>query len=245
MPEHIWKTIRIGEHTADVLEPAEPLTDRAVMFLHGHGEQTLVDNPVFTKLLGDKGLRVVCPHGGKSWWLDRQCNQFDTNQTPSAYLKNEVLPWIENNWNTAPPRVALLGVSMGAQGVLHLAYPQGREFPVVIAISPIVDFYHCLGNGFPLDEMFADAEEARQWNITLHLHPLNWPRYQYIFCDPQDVWIEGCERLGMKLSASGILHERDFDTTGGGHTWDYFNKVAPTAIEYLAKKLQRVLDELA
>ncbi|MFK7819426.1 MAG: alpha/beta hydrolase-fold protein [Planctomycetaceae bacterium] len=245
MSEHKWKTIRIGQHPADVLEPAEPLTDRAVLFLHGHGERTLADNPVFTKLLGDKGLRVVCPHGGQGWWLDRICRPFDESQTPAAYVRDEVLPWIRGNWNAEPPRVALLGVSMGAQGVLHMAYPDGRSFPVVVAISPIVDFYHCLGNGFPLDDMYANAEEARQSNVTLHLNPLNWPRYQNLFCDPQDVWMEGCERLGMKLSASGIIHERDFETSGGGHTWEYFDRVAPKAIDYLARKLQRVLDELA
>jgi S-formylglutathione hydrolase FrmB len=245
MSDHTWKSIRIGNHTADVLEPANPLTDRAVLFLHGHGERTLADNPVFTKLLGDKGLRVICPHGGQGWWLDRICKPFDENQTPAAYVRDEILPWIEGNWNAAPPRVGLLGVSMGAQGVLHMAYPDGRSFPVVVGISPIVDFYHCIGNGFPLDDMFEDVEEARQANVTLHLNPLNWPRYQNLFCDPQDVWMEGCERLGMKLSASGIIHERDFETSGGGHTWEYFERVAPKAIDYLARKLQRVLDELA
>lgn len=243
MADHKWKQIEIGGHKADVLEPAEPLTERAVLFMHGHGEQTLVDNPVFTELLGNRGLRTICPHGGKGWWLDRACEAFDSTRTPAAWVTDEILPWVAANWNAAAPRVALLGVSMGGQGVLQMAYPKGREFPVVAAISPIVDFYNCLGNGFPLDDMFADAEEARQWNVTLNLNPLNWPRYQHLFCDPTDIWLEGCERLGMKLSASGILHERDFETTGGGHTWDYFNKVAPKAIEYLAKKLQRVVDE--
>ncbi len=245
MADHKWKQIEIGGHKADVLEPAEPLTERAVLFMHGHGEQTLVDNAVFTELLGQRGLRTICPHGGKGWWLDRACQAFDPTRTTAAWVTDEVLPWIATHWNAAAPRVALLGVSMGGQGVLQMAYPRGREFPVVIAISPIVDFHHCLGNGFPLDDMFADTEEARQWNVTLNLNPLNWPRYQHLFCDPTDVWLEGCERLGMKLSASGILHERDFETTGGGHTWDYFNKVAPKAIEYLAKKLQRVVDESA
>lgn len=245
MPDHKWKQIEIGGHKADVLEPAAPLTERAVLFMHGHGEQTLVDNPVFTELLGNRGLRTICPHGGKSWWLDRACETFDPSKTSAAWIENEVLPWVAANWNANAPRVALLGVSMGGQGVLQMAYPKGREFPVVVAISPIVDFYHCLGNGFPLDDMFADSEEARQWNVTLNLNPLNWPRYQHLFCDPTDIWLEGCERLGMKLSASGILHERDFETIGGGHTWSYFNKVAPKAIEYLAKKLQRVVDESA
>lgn len=245
MSDHSWKTITIAGHAADVLEPAEPLTDRAVLFLHGHGERTLADNEVFTRLLGERGLRVICPHGGKGWWLDRLCTAFDETTTPAAWIADDVLPWIAANWNAEPPRVGLLGVSMGGQGVLQMAYPDGRRFPVVVAISPIVDFYHCLGNGFPLDEMFADREEARQWNVTLNLHPLNWPRYQFIFCDPQDIWFEGCERLGMKLSASGIIHERDFDTSGGGHTWEYFERVAPAAVDYLSRKLQRVIDELA
>ena len=134
---------------------------------------------------------------------------------------------------------------MGAQGALRLAYSDGRRFPVVVAISPIVDFHLCMGNGFPLDDMFPDIEAARQDNVTLHIHPLNWPRYQYLFCDPTDIWLEGCERLGMKLSASGILHERDFETSGGGHSWQYFDRMAAPAIDFIARKLQRVIDDQA
>ncbi len=41
----------------------------------------------------------------------------------------------------------------------------------------------------------------------------------------------------MKLSSSGILHERDFDTSAGGHSWEYFNKMAPAAIQHIVQGL--------
>ncbi|MFM7922870.1 MAG: alpha/beta hydrolase-fold protein, partial [Planctomycetaceae bacterium] len=140
-----------------------------------------------------------------------------------------------------PPRIALLGVSMGGQGVLQLAYRYALKFPVVSAISPAVDFHQLYGAGIPLDGMFPDAEAARQATVVLNLQPLQWPRYQYFCCDPADVeWYDGAARLGMKLSSSGILHERDLLTTAGGHSWNYFNRMAEPAIEQLVRGLAGV-----
>jgi S-formylglutathione hydrolase FrmB len=43
----------------------------------------------------------------------------------------------------------------------------------------------------------------------------------------------------MKLNALGIPHERDLTTTGGGHSFDYYNQMAPQAIGFLADRLER------
>jgi hypothetical protein len=86
--------------------------------------------------------------------------------------------------------------------------------------------------------MFPDAEAARQATVVLNLQPLAWPRHQFFCCDPADHdWFDGCARLGMKLFSSGILHERDLETTGGGHSWDYFNRMAAPALTHIAANL--------
>src|SRR5262249_55494698 len=89
-----------------------------------------------------------------------------------------------------------------------------------------------------LAEMYADREAARQDTATLHVHPLNWPRNIWFCCDPADVrWHESAERLRMKLAALGIPHEVDLDTTGGGHGFDYYNRMAERAIGFIAARL--------
>lgn len=237
-----WITTTIGGKTADVFEPDETTaTGHGVLHLHGHGLTTLKDNPVFSAELNRHGLRCVCPHGQRSWWLDRICSEFDAEQSPLDYLKEHVIPWFESEWNIQPPLIGLSGISMGGQGILQLGYRDARSFPVMAALSPAIDFNNWYGMGLPLDELFNDAEDARQATATLQIHPLNWPRHQLLMCDPVDIdWIEGCERLASKLSSSGIPFEQDFDTSHGGHSWDYFEHMAPRTIEFIATNLHQV-----
>jgi hypothetical protein len=111
----------------------------------------------------------------------------------------------------------------------------------VAAIAPTVDFHQMYGAGIPLDTMFPNAEAARQATVVLNLQPLAWPRHQFFCCDPSDTeWFDGAARLGMKLSSSGILHERDLETTGGGHTWEYFNRMASPALKHIADSLRKL-----
>ena len=237
-----WTTVEIGGKQADVFEPlGDSRPQSAVLHLHGHGLTTLKDNVVFTGELERHRLAAVCPHGQRSWWLDRVCGEFDETVTPMAYLLESVVPWIEERWNIRPPAIGLTGISMGGQGALQLAYRHARMFPVVAAISPAVDFHTVHGLGLPLDEMFESPEAARQETATLNLHPLNWPRHQMVVCDPADeIWFEGCERLVSKLGSMGIPFESDLETTAGGHDWSYFNAMGPRVIEFVAGKLRSV-----
>lgn len=237
-----WSRTSIDGHAVELFEPHQSESPAAcVLFLHGHGRVMLSDNAVFSELLARHNLAAVAPDGARSWWLDETCSDFSTERTPHDFLLNSILPLIEDRWQIQPPHVALLGISMGGQGALQLSYRNARTFPIVAAISPAIDFHILHGQGLPLDEMFRTSEDARQATVVLNLHPLDWPRHQWFCCDPQDDdWFDGCVRLGMKLSSSGILHERDLDTSAGGHTWDYFNHMAPAAFEHLSKSLKAV-----
>ena len=237
-----WRTVEIGGRPADVFEPAARRDETvALLFLHGHSEQTIRNNDAFTRILEDSGLPTVCPHGRRSWWLDRVCREFDESITPMHYLRTAVIPWMTATWGVEPPRIGLCGNSMGGQGALQLAYREARRFPVVAAISPAVDFHAWYGRDLPLDEMFSSAEQARQETATLNLHPLNWPRHQMFVCDPTDAdWFEGCERLASKLASMGIPFERDLETEAGGHSWEYFESQAERVIGFVAEKLRRL-----
>lgn len=235
-----WCTVTINGHDADVFEPSSPQAGQAVVFLHGHAGTTLKNNDVWSAELEQRGLRCVCPHGERSWWTTQVCSEFSDDQSPLDYLTEDLTEWVSSEWNTEPPGIAVTGVSMGGQGALQLTYRNARQFPIVAAVSPIIDFHRLWGRGLPLDEIFPDEEAARQETVILHLHPMNWPRHQLLLCDPTDRdWLEGVQRLAGKMSSSGILFESDFETTGGGHSWDYFNAVAPKVIAFLADAFQK------
>ncbi|MDA1164796.1 MAG: alpha/beta hydrolase-fold protein [Planctomycetota bacterium] len=230
-----WTTTSINGKDADIFVPDSPRSERAVIHLHGHGLTTLKDNETFSRELNQHGLRVVCPHGQRSWWLPEICEEFDLEITPFDYVRNNVVSWIGENWGVRTPNIALTGISMGGQGVIQLGYRCGRDFPIIAAISPAVDFHQWWGTGLPLDAIFKTQEAARQQTAILHLQPLNWPRHQLIVCDPRDTdWIDSSERLASKLYSSGIPFESDFETSNGGHSWDYFNMMAPRVVKFVS-----------
>lgn len=236
-----WSQVEIAGKHVDLYEPRQPAVHgRVVLHLHGHGLTTLKDNIAYSAELERHGLRAVCPHGQRSWWTDVVCREFDPATTPLVFLREHVVPYIGQRWGTRPPGIGLTGISMGGQGVLQLAYRAPREFPVVAAISPAVDFHQWYGAELPLDEMFPDREAARQATVTLQIQPLNWPRHQLLVCDPADEhWFSSAERLASKLSSSGIPFESDFETSNGGHTWEYFETMAAPVLKFVAERLEQ------
>jgi len=236
-----WQQQQVGDHTCHLFEPQQRNEyGYVVIYLHGIHLAQLMDKPAFVKELETHGLPVVAPESRRSWWTDRICDEFDPGQTAERYLLDEVLPFIEQSYGSSPPRIALLGTSMGGQGALRLAYKYPDTFPIVAALSPAIDYQ----NRFDFDEtisgMYSNAEAARQDTATLHIHPLNWPRNQFFSCCPQDFdWFDSSDRLHMKLSSLGVPHECDLETEGGGHGFGYYNVMAERAIQYLAEKLNQ------
>lgn len=234
-----WKTDVVDGHE---LHSFQPVSDKrpagCVLFLHGHGRKFLNDNQVFTELLQQHNLIAVCPDGQRSWWMNRICEEFSPDVTPQDWIAETLTAYIGERFAVTPPHIALLGVSMGGQGALQLSFRAASTYPIVAAIAPAIDFHQLYGQGLPLDGMYETIEDARQETVVLNLHPLAWPRHQWFCCDPTDSdWFDGAVRLGMKLSSSGILHERDLETEAGGHSWDYFNAMAPEAFRHITTGL--------
>ena len=238
-----WTQVEVAGHPCDVFEPPQSNEHGyVVIYLHGVRLGRLNQNLVFSRELARHGLPLIAPMTARSWWTDKICPEFDPHLTAERHLLDNVLPYIASRWGSQPPRIALLGTSMGGQGALRLAFKHPNKFPIAAGISPVIDyqlrFYEEQEETLPL--MYPDAEAARQDTATLHVHPLNWPRNTWFCSDPtDDRWQDSAQKLRMKLAALGIPFECDLETSAGGHSWDYYNHMAPRALAYIADRLER------
>lgn len=239
-----WSEIQVGGHLCDVYEPPNPSPQQfAAIYLHGVHLQRLAGNADFSRQFDRHGLRVIAPHAARSWWADRICSDFDRRLTAERHVMENIVPFVRRFWRAETPRVGLLGTSMGGQGALRMAFKYPSIFPVVAALAPAIDYHTRLRDSEPDEqilEMYGDEETARQDTATLHVHPLNWPRNIFFACDPTDSrWLESSERLQSKLVSLGIPHEVDLETSGGGHGFEYYNRMAEKTVEFLAARLER------
>jgi pimeloyl-ACP methyl ester carboxylesterase len=238
----IWSELIVGGHPCYAYVPPEPSPHGGtVMYLHGVHLGRLDERPAFARLFDRYGLRCIAPVTQRSWWTDRICTEFDPGVSAERHVLDRVLPWLAEHWSVTPPRIALFGTSMGGQGALRLAYKHPNVFPIAAAISPAIDYQMRMEDGDPtLDQMYRDEEQARQDTATLHIHPLNWPRHQWFCCDPVDYrWHESAERLRSKLYSLGVPHMCDLETSGGGHSWEYYERMAEPAFRFIVDALER------
>ncbi len=231
-----WRRSDIAGKRVDWFTPKNTSFPFGLIHLHGIGKETLADNPIYTEALDEFGFACACPHGERSWWSDRICQEFDANRTAEQWLLHDVLPAVQTRWETN--LIALAGISMGGQGALRLGFKYPQRFPVVAGVASAIDFHEWYGHGSPLDEMYPSREHCRQDTATLHVSPLRFPSHIWFAIDPQDTfWLRGNERLHEKLTALGIPHLIDFSTSRDGHGWQYFNAIAKPMLNYLRQAL--------
>jgi S-formylglutathione hydrolase len=234
-----WSRVEVAGKPADVYRP--PATPRfGVMFLHPVGGESPAANAAYTAQFRTHNLAVVAPLGGESWWSDRVDPAFDRAITAEQHLLRNVVPWMEREWLLGPRSIAAAGISMGGQGAVRLGFKQPDRFPVVAGVAPAFDYFEWHGRGTSIDAIYATKEKARQDGAGLQVNPLSFPPHIWFACDPEDrEWFRGNDRLHEKLRALGIPHTVDFETTRGGHTWDYFDAMAGPMAEFLMAGLEK------
>ena len=236
-----WQTVDVAGKPADVYTlPGGARPRFGVLYLHPVGLETLVGNTAFTRLFDELRFTCVCPHGQRSWWTDRLCPEFDASLTAERYLLDRVVPYFHTALALAPPAIGLLGISMGGQGALRLAFKHPRTFPVVAAIASAIEYHELYGRGTPLDDMYDSKEQCRQDTTLLHVHPAHYPPHLFFAIDPADEWYRGNDRLHEKLAALGVPHECDLTTRAGGHSWAYFDGLAERAMRFLGTGLEEM-----
>ena len=234
--EHPWTSTDLAGKPADLYDP--PGGRPRLGVLHLHGGETLRDRPAFTRLLGELGMACISADGGPSWWADRVCPVFDPHVTAERHVLDVLVPFMRERWGLRPRAVGLLGIGMGGQGALRLAFKRPDLFPVVAALAPALDYHELYGRGLPLDEMYDSKEQCRQDTAPMHVHPTHYPPHLLFCTDPDDPWFRGSDRLHEKLSALGVVHEADLTTRAGGHSPAYFDHLAERALRFLHAGLE-------
>jgi S-formylglutathione hydrolase FrmB len=212
------------------------------VYLHCSEVASLRGYAPFVEQFDRHGLRVIEPVTGRSWWTSHIWPDFDDKISAEAYVLEHVVPLVAERWDSRPPQLALLGISMGGQGALRMAYKHPNIFPTVAAIAPAIDFQKRIDEGVDpgLEFMYGDSESARQDSALLHIHPLNWPRNQFFCCDPTDTrWHDSADRLRMKLWSLGVPFECDLETEAGGHSFKYACHMAERVVTFLAQRLDQ------
>lgn len=242
LPRGVWSEQRLHGHLVDIYTPPELHPQGfAAIYLHGVHLGRLIGQTAFEQAADRHGLRIVAPMTGPCFWTDRRCSQFDAKWTPEGFLLGPVLDLVREQLGVAPPGVALFGTSMGGQGALRIGFKHPRKFPVVAGIAPAIDYQNSWDLYPTIAEMYEDREAVRQDTATLHVHPLNPPPHIWFGCDPADErWWESSDRLHMKLSSLGVRHSFDLATSGGGHGFEYYNRMADVVFDFLADGLEQV-----
>jgi S-formylglutathione hydrolase len=236
-----WRLQSVAGKPVDVYFPVSAREPHfGILFLHGVGGETLRDQPAFTRIFDELNLPCVSPIAGPCWWVDRPCPAFDGRITPERFVHEDVLNFFKDRFGLSPRSIGLLGISMGGQAALRLAFKYPERFPVAAGIASALDYHEIYGQGTPLDDLYESKEQCRQDTALLHVPPYNPPPHIFFCIDPNDQpWLRGNDRLHEKLTALGIAHTHDLTTEAGGHSWDYFNHMAERAIRFVHQGLEQ------
>ena len=130
-PTGTWSQIEVAGHACRVFEPAAPSPHGyIVVYLHCSEAASLRGYPAFVQ-------RVRAPRPARDRTRDRPklvdrphlARVRSGRFRPKRTCCEHVVPYVAERWNARPPQLALLGVSMGGQGALRMAYKYPNVFP--------------------------------------------------------------------------------------------------------------------
>ena len=244
-----WSTATVGGVACEVYAPPRAAPGRAVVYLHDLDGTPPSGRAAIRGAIEAASLPTIAPLTGRSWWLDRIMPGVTAPATPEQFVRDTIVAEVGRRFSVRPPGIALVGIGMGGQGSLRLAYRHPAVFPIAAAIAPAIDFHLGMRHAGDRDDgelfdtlwgAFGDVERARQDTAILHVHPLNWPRHQWFASSPADVhWHDGAQRLHSKLVALGIPHESVLAGLPGEEAAAFEDRVAIAAIEFLVSSLDK------
>lgn len=111
-----------------------------VVILHGDGRshRSLGDDPGMRELIVRQSFAVLCPEGGRGWWIDSPLIAGSNYQSMLLELLDEVPRRFPVS--AEPRRTVAMGWSMGAFGALRLAQDHRGRIGALATVMALVDF---------------------------------------------------------------------------------------------------------
>ena len=188
-------------------------------------------------------LHLVMPGVGNSWYVDGP----EPHGPVATVLQGEFMPVVERALAAEPAWRAMIGLSMGGYGALHLALAHPADWRFVGALSPAI---FAPGTHFPELQLglFSGAfGEPFEWARYAAADPfarvsaladVASPPVFYLSCGADDVFglDEGTRAFGEVLAAAGVAATVHIEP--GYHDWAFWRAALPEALAALGKALE-------
>ena len=192
-----------------------------------------------------RGFIVVMPDSNdNSWYNDSNGMGF-----VESYITKELVPYIDKQYKTIANRDgrALVGLSMGGYGALHLALEHNKLFCAAASLSgavawglPVMDtgLAAMSKSLYPTDTEVQYAGDAIMPEVLKNVRKSHYEGPALYFdCGKDDFLIASNRELEVALLTHGIPHEyAEFE---GAHTWTYWDTHVQDAFQFIKRHLRR------
>lgn len=211
-----------------------------VYLLHGYSgdySSWLSQFPELTHWATLFGQIIVMPDGAfNSWYID---SPIKTGQKMATHIGRDLPALIDQRYRTiADARGrAISGLSMGGHGAMFLAAQFPEQFGAVGSMSGGLDLSPFPDN-WELREILGDpvtnADNWKEYSVLGQLSAFKGRKIPILIdCGLDDFFLTVNEAAHERLLELGIPH--DYVLRPGGHTWDYWRKVAPQHLLFFAQ----------
>lgn len=214
-----------------------------VYLLHGFGNRydswVKHTKPALPALASERGMIIVCPDGGRSWYWDSPVNpevRFET------FVSGELPQYIDSHYRTVAGRKgrAVAGYSMGGHGALWLAFRHPDVFGACGSMSGGVDIRPFPNNWEMSKQLGSYADNQKVWDEHTVVNQIS--RIQpgqlaiIVDCGIDDFFYDVNMALHQKLLENKIPH--DYITRPGAHTHKYWSNAVDYQMMYFDKFFQ-------
>jgi S-formylglutathione hydrolase FrmB len=181
---------------------------------------------------------------GNSWYNDSQ-----GSGAVETFITDELRIEVEKNFRTINSRAgrALIGLSMGGYGALHLATEHTQLYCAAASLSGAVgwgtasfdkNLSTMAKDLYPTDTDASYQKDSLLPGILRHLkNGLYEGPSIYFDCGKEDFLIKSNQELEAALLAKQIPHEySEFD---GAHTWTYWDGHIRDAFQFMKRQLAK------
>lgn len=222
-------------------------TYKTLYLLHGLSDDhtTWMRRTAIERYAGDRGIAVVMPGVGRSWYTD--------TATGAKYLTfvakelPEVCRGFFRGMSDRREDHLIAGLSMGGYGAFKAALTYPEYFGGAASLSGTLDIAD-LSRTRPMDEwrgIFGfDLQSHGELKGTPHdlFYLADKCREEgkpfpamYIWCGEQDRGHEYSERFSRILTGYGVPHL--YESSEGDHSWRWWDKHIQSALDYLLKNV--------